>query len=196
MNEAKEDALLLLCNYMDGSRGKLFNQVLQYLCPMRNDPVLPLLTFEDPDHESLDELFEKAGSEATAEMTAHLLHAILKAQVKSSFYKINVHAAMTPADIKKLFAPVVQQAELLQTTYRQVLERVSSAHSGTVSSPQRKESIGGVVRGGFVAVGGDPEESINEGITVLPPRTPFVTVSVCLCVCDCVRVCVCLCRCF
>jgi len=178
MNEATEDALLLLCNYVDGSHGKLYSQVLKFLSPMRNDPVLPLLTFKDSDYNSMDELFEAADRDSSPEMTAHLLHAILKAQVKSSFYKINVHAAMTPTDIKELFAPVLQQAEVLQNTYRLVMERVSSATS-VVTSPHRRESMGSVViRGGFVAVGESPEASLDTSTTAaLQSRTPFVTVS-------------------
>ena len=177
-NEATEDALILLCSYVDGSRGMLYSQVLKFLSPMRNDPVLPLLTFKDSDYDSLDNLFEAVDQEASPEMTAHLLHAILKAQVKSSFHKINVHAAMTPTDIKELFAPVLEQAELLQNTYRLVVERVSSAIS-VVSSPHRRESMGSVtMRGGFIAVGGSPEASLDTSATaVLQSRTPFVTVS-------------------
>ena len=175
MNEATEDALLLLCSYIDG-HGKLYSQVLRFLCPMKNDPVLPLLTFDDPNISSLDKLFEKAEEEKTPEITAQLLHAILKAQVKSSFYKINVHAAMTPEEIKKLFAPVVKQADLLQDTYTQVLERVASAAS--VTSLHRRESTGATIRGGYVS-----DTSLDESLTVLPNRTPFVTVSVGRCAC-------------
>ena len=167
MNKATEDGLLLLCNYIDGSHGKLYSQVLRFLCPMRNDPVLPLLTFDDPNISSLDKLFEMANEESTPEMTAQLLHAILKAQVKSSFYKINIHAAMTPAEIKKLFAPVVMQADLLQDTYKQVLERVASTAS--VMSVHRRESTS--------------DTSLDESLTMLPNRTPFVTVSVGRCIC-------------
>ena len=179
MNEATEDALLLLCNYTDG-HGKLYDQVLRFLCPMRNDPVLPVLTFDDPNISSLDKLFEMAEEGKTPEMTAQLLHAILKAQVKSSFYKINVHAAMTPAEIKKLFAPVVKQADLLQDTCKQVLERV--AGTASVTSVHRRESTGTTIRGGFVSVG-SPDISLDESLTVLLNRTPFVTVSVGRCAC-------------
>ena len=180
MNKATEDALLLLCNYIDGSHGKLYSQVLKFLCLMRNDPYLPLLTFDDPNFSSLDKLFEIAEEEKTPEMTAQLLHAILKAQVKSAFYKINVHAAMSPTEIMKLFAPVVKQADLLQDTYKQVLERVASTAS--VTSVHRRKSTGTTIRGGFVSVG-SPDTSLDESLTVLLNRTPFVTVSVGRCAC-------------
>ena len=180
MNKASEDALLLLCNYIDGSHGKLYIQVLKFLCPMRNDPVLPLLTFDDPNFSSLEKLFEMAEEEKTPEMTAQLLHAILKVQVKSSFYKINVHAAMTPAEIKKLFTPVVKQAELLEDKYKQVLERVASTAS--VTSVHWRESTGATIRGEFISVGSS-DTNLDESLTVLPNRTPFVTVSVGRCTC-------------
>lgn len=49
--------------------------------------------------------------------TAELLHAVLTAQLKSTFHKINVHAAMTPADVQKYFKPVFEQADALKEAF-------------------------------------------------------------------------------
>ena len=79
-----------------------------------------------------------------SQTTAHLLCAVLKAEIKSTFHKLNVHAgklknhpfnhsllffsslsllsffstALTPSDIKKFFEPVFQQGKIFQTAYR------------------------------------------------------------------------------
>ena len=63
---------------------------------------------------SLDLLLQK---------TAKLLHAVLIAQVMPTFYKINVHAAMTPADIQNCVTPIIDQAERLKTAYENSKQR-------------------------------------------------------------------------
>lgn len=119
MGEVNVDSLLLLCNYTDGIHGKLYSQINTYLFRMRKYPVVPLLTFKEPHGVTLEELFTTAEEENSPEATAHLLQAILSAQVESTFHKINVHAALTPVEIKKLFEPVFSQAKHLQETYCQ-----------------------------------------------------------------------------
>ena len=42
---------------------------------------------------------------------------MLSAQIKPTFYKLNVHAAMTPADIWNHFEPVFAQAKVLQEAF-------------------------------------------------------------------------------
>ena len=63
--------------------------------------------------------------------TAHLLHGILNAQITPTFHKVNVHAAMTPGDIKKHFEPVFSQARVLQEAYQQRDGSRSVASSST-----------------------------------------------------------------
>ena len=53
----------------------------------------------------------------THQSTASLLHAVLSAQIKPTFYKLNVHAAMTPADIWNHFEPVFAQAKVLREAF-------------------------------------------------------------------------------
>ena len=118
------DSLLLLCNFTDGTRGKLYSQINAYVSPMSRYPVVPLLTFKEPQGFTLDELFMKAGSENSPEATARLLLAILSAEVKTTFHKINVHAALTPADIEKLFEPVFSQAKDLREAYQKKHHRM------------------------------------------------------------------------
>ena len=42
---------------------------------------------------------------------------MLSAQIKPTFHKINIHAAMTPADIHKLLEPVFEQAKQLKDSF-------------------------------------------------------------------------------
>lgn len=155
------DALLLLCNLADGTHGKLYSQLTGYLAPMRSDPVVPLLTFKDPLVCSLEELFAEADIEGGPETMARLLHAILMAQVAPTFHKINVHAAMTPSEIKKLFEPVFRQAKLLQDTYQQ--RKVQRGKEESLG--KRRESTAS--RSSNIS-----SASLND-----PEMTPFVTVS-------------------
>ena len=53
----------------------------------------------------------------TPQATAELLYAVITAQLKSTFHKINIHAAMTPADIQKCFKPVFEQARALKEAF-------------------------------------------------------------------------------
>ena len=48
---------------------------------------------------------------------AHLLYAVLTAQVHSTFHKINVHAALTPSDIGAHFKPAFEQARHLKQAF-------------------------------------------------------------------------------
>ena len=149
---------------------------------MRNDSVIPLLTFEDPKVNSFDELFELSENNSSPETAAHLLNAILKAQVKPSFYKINVHAAMTPVEIQKYFTPVIEQAELLLRMYKQVRTRVashssSSSSSSLPSSLLTKKKDMRVNRPPTSTVAPSPDINLDDSDTVPPFKTPFVTVS-------------------
>ena len=62
--------------------------------------------------------------------TANLLFGVLTAQLKSTFHKINVHAAMTPADIQNQFEPVFEQAKALKEAFER------RAHDEQIASSQ------------------------------------------------------------
>ena len=53
-----------------------------------------------------------------SQTTASLLHGVLSAQLKPTFHKVNVHAAMTPTDILSCFEPVFKQARMLREAYQ------------------------------------------------------------------------------
>ena len=56
-----KSGLLLLCQLPDGSRGKLFTQLRNLLLPMRDDPVVTLLTLKDNKHgPTMEDLFNSA----------------------------------------------------------------------------------------------------------------------------------------
>ncbi len=176
--EVSMESLLLLCNHSDGTHGYLYSQLHEYLRPMRNDPVVPLLTRRTPcgatpaipadQPHPLEQLFEEAEREGTPEAFARLLQAILTAQVQPTFHKINVHAAMTPTEIRQLFEPVFSQAQLLQHTYRRKMERIRSEESMAAVNAKRRESIAS--RRSILS-------SASSTSTTDPEEMPFVTVS-------------------
>ena len=160
--DISEDTLLVLCNH-----GKFHDQLKKLLRPMRNDPMIPLLTFKATHTDSLDELFDCVEISESPEKTARLLQAIFTAQVTPTFHKINVHAAMTPAKIKSLFQPVFAQARLLHAAYQEKLTRVKSEDKlrKSVSTPTRRSVLSSF-------------SSIESDDTTFspPPPSPFVTV--------------------
>ena len=160
------EALLLLCNHSDGTHGQLYTQLHEYLRPMRNDPVVPLLTLGPNCTHTLEQLFEEAELGKSPETIARLLQAVLAAQVQPTFHKINVHAAMLPGEIRKLFRPVFKQAKLLQDTYKQKLERIRSEES--MAAMKRRESIAS--RRSILS-------TASATSTSEPEDTPFITVS-------------------
>ena len=50
--------------------------------------------------------------------TASLLHAVMVSDVRSTFYKINVHAALTPEKIWGYLEPAIDQANTLKEAYK------------------------------------------------------------------------------
>ena len=50
--------------------------------------------------------------------TASLLHAVMVSEVRSTFYKINVHAALTPEKIWGYLEPAIDQANTLKEAYK------------------------------------------------------------------------------
>lgn len=158
LGEANAKSLLLLCNFDDGN-SKLYTPIYNELACLRDEPVLCLLTLKNSplslEELSLEELFTKAEIDSTPETTAHLLEAIMLAEVQPAFHKINVHAALQPSDIETLLDPVFSQAKSFQRKYYEKKERIesSSVHSNRTS--------------------------IRYSVSSTPEVVPFVTVSVC-----------------
>ena len=111
-NEVSLQSLLLLCNYNSGYLCEMINECLSTL---RKKPILSLLTHKTSPCCTFEKLFSDA--EKSAEHIASLLEAILQAEVDSTFHKINIHAALTSADLETLLNPVVEQAQLLQKAF-------------------------------------------------------------------------------
>ena len=66
-----EDSLLYLCQLPDGSHGQLYTQLKEYLLPMKDDPVVALLTLRESHfkrHVTIEQLFEKAQQDGNAEV--------------------------------------------------------------------------------------------------------------------------------
>ena len=68
-----KDGLLLLCQLPDGSRGKLYSQLRKILFPMKNDPVVALLTLKESKYSHMiEELFDEAELNDTAEVNIYV----------------------------------------------------------------------------------------------------------------------------
>ena len=55
--------------------------------------------------------------------TASLLHGVLASEIKSTFHKINVHAALTPDQIWSFLKPAIDQANYLKEAYEGVVRK-------------------------------------------------------------------------
>ena len=127
--ELRFDSILLICNYCD-TTGKFYSQLNKYVLPMKNNPVVPFLAQKEATPmKPMEILFEEAEQEDTPEATAHLVLAILQTQVEPTFHKINVHAAMTPADVKGQFKVAFNQAKCLQAAYQEKTRRINDDSS-------------------------------------------------------------------
>ena len=65
----------------------------------------------------------------THQFTASLLYGVLSARIMPTFHKLNVHAAMTPADILNHLKPVFKQAKMLSKAFQ---SKVSNAFTPSV----------------------------------------------------------------
>ena len=110
-DEVNLQYLLLLCNYNGGLLCSKINK--KYLSTLRNNPVLALLSFKN---RPIEKFFTDAENDSQ-ENTAYLLKAILFAESNSTFHKINIHAALTPMDLKRLMNPAMEQAQKLQQAF-------------------------------------------------------------------------------
>ena len=61
-----KEGLLFLCQLQDGSHGKLYSQLMKQLLPMRDDPVIALLTVKHGP--PMEDLFDTAEVENNAEV--------------------------------------------------------------------------------------------------------------------------------
>ena len=111
-DEVNLQSLLLLCNY---DSGQLCNMINMCLSSLRKKPILSLLVYPNSNCCTFEKLFSDV--EKGPEQTAYLVQAILLAEIDTTFYKINIHAALTPDDLKTLMNPVVRQAQLLQESF-------------------------------------------------------------------------------
>lgn len=116
--EVCRDTLMEICSC------KMFTEKLKiFLKEMRNYAIVPfLVTNDDVDFEAL---FDQAEKEDTPGNLSHLLYSILLAEVKPSFYKINIHAAMTPSDIKNQLDPIFKRADIMLKMHKTRLLRTA-----------------------------------------------------------------------
>ena len=133
-NEVSLESLVLLC-----SQDTLYNKLKDNLCQLRTNPLMPLLVFK-PTTElgHMEQLFESVLRENTPKSLANLLHALLLAKVAPMFYKICIHAAMTPSEVQNYLNPVFQQAETLLKIQK---ERTSSTETPLVTVRMHTSSI-------------------------------------------------------
>lgn len=66
-----KDGLLFLCQLQDGSRGKLYTQLMRQLLSMKDDPVVALLTVKHGP--PMEELFDTAELENSAEVGMEIM---------------------------------------------------------------------------------------------------------------------------
>lgn len=126
---ASFDSVLVLCKHSDNSA-----KFYEYLHPMRNSTVVSLLTYKATPIKPMEDLFDEAERRVSPEATAQLIYAILQAEVEPTFHKINVHAAMTPAEVKSQFEPVFDQAKCLQEAYLRKSQRIKADEPVSVKS--------------------------------------------------------------
>ena len=134
----REEELVLLGQLPDANTtsGRFYSVLLSHLLKMTNDPMIALLSLRGSL--LMEQLFDNARVYNSAEVgthtnvhthiqtytltlslqaTASLLYGVLNAELKPTFYKVNVHAAMTPSNIHSYFQPVFEQARALKEAY-------------------------------------------------------------------------------
>ena len=129
-SEVSMDSLITLCNYSDNN-GKFYSQLKERLRQMK---VHPLLTIKSKSAKSLEELFHDAESSDSPQATAVFLHALLNSEVQDTFYKINVHAAMTPSEVEHQLKPAFSHAKVLKEKHDQQGVKLQSSSLENTSS--------------------------------------------------------------
>lgn len=126
-SEVSIDELQLLCS-------RFHDPLRKHLSYMRNSLVVPSLVEKGVmEMGRVEELFDLAERENAPEATSKLLQAILVAEVKPTFYKINVHAAMTPSEVESLLKPIFSQAETLLKIHQETVKRMKAAEKEPTS---------------------------------------------------------------
>ncbi|CAI8052619.1 E3 ubiquitin-protein ligase rnf213-alpha [Geodia barretti] len=112
-----EEDLVNVCCLPDAtsSTGYFYTTLQSELSSMKQDKSLLLLTAKTKGQKPLSEYFTLY-SDKSAQATACLLHAVLTSEVKSTFHKINVHAALTPQQVGRHLHPAIEQARFLMNT--------------------------------------------------------------------------------
>ena len=127
--EVSMDSLITLCNYSDDN-GKFYSQLKERLSQMK---VHPLLMLNSKSAKSLEELFHDAEISDSPQATAAFLHALLNSEVQDTFYKINVHAAMTPSEVENQLKPAFSHAKVLKEKYDQQRVKLEEIEDNTSS---------------------------------------------------------------
>ena len=127
--EVSMDSLITLCNYSDDN-GKFYSQLKERLSQMK---VHPLLMLNSKSAKSLEELFHDAEISDSPQATAAFLHALLNSEVQDTFYKINVHAAMTPSEVEDQLKPAFSHAKVLKEKHDQQRVKLEANRMNTSS---------------------------------------------------------------
>lgn len=106
---------------------------------------------------------------------ARLLYGVLTAQVKATFHKINVHAAMTPSDIWEEFRPVFHQAKVLREAFE---KNAMNIQEQAKAAPVKRQDSS--IKKSFTTLmsvsSSSSVESMADDLSSTQ-RMPFVTVS-------------------
>ena len=124
--------LLELCEYCTGTQQDFYSQLWNILSQLRYDAVISLLTVDEPSLKSIEKLFEATENDKSPKSISQLLYALYLAKLSSTFHKINVHAAMTPSEIKKQLDPVFLQANFLWNTHKKTDQCKEASYTATV----------------------------------------------------------------
>eukprot|EP00731_Ephydatia_muelleri_P036542 Em0275g1a len=115
------DDMLRLCNLQHGRSGRPLYLLLyeRVLCGIsKHKPLVPLLelsqNYEGP---CLEDCLTQADLVCSSEAIADVLHALFSAHIKSTFLKVNVHAALTPSDIRRHLQPAFALANELKSKF-------------------------------------------------------------------------------
>ena len=125
--EVSIDELQFFCSWF-------YIPLRKHLFHMRNNLVVPSLVEKDvPEMGRVEQLFDLAERENSPEAISRLLNAILIAEVKPTFHKINVHAAMTPSEVESMLEPIFSQANALLKIHQQIVQRMKAAENNPTS---------------------------------------------------------------
>jgi hypothetical protein len=125
----------------------------------------------------LEELFCDAESSDSPQATAVFLHALLNSEVQDTFYKINVHAAMTPSEVEHQLKPAFSKAKVLKEKHDQ--QRVEANTSSGNTSPLNESFEANSNEGSTPLVSASAittEAPVSTTTYNMHEEVPFVTV--------------------